>query len=267
MDPNIFDNNQLHAGMILCTSGRREVMINGKFFSLDIGTLCFASPIITILEISRTEDYEEISILTPAVNIYQVIREIYDLVLKLRLRESPCIKLDKQHFDFFISRRNEILEKEKLAHSATDKNEHIVLQHIVRLLTQETMLEFIHLYYTNCEVTPATSSKYDSVLFKFMLTLNQNFRQHRDTAFYASSVNLSKSHFTRIICEKTGKTPSQWIADITILNAKLLLKSDLSIKEIAAELCFPEQFTFRKFFKHHTGLSPREYRKSNLFNQ
>ncbi|MGN0206489.1 MAG: helix-turn-helix domain-containing protein, partial [Muribaculaceae bacterium] len=58
------------------------------------------------------------------------------------------------------------------------------------------------------------------------------------------------------------KTPSEWIAYITMLNAKTLLKtSDKNIKEIAAELNFPEQYTFRKYFKHHTGMSPKEYRK------
>ena len=64
--------------------------------------------------------------------------------------------------------------------------------------------------------------------------------------------------------DKTGKTPSEWIADMTIVNAKLLLEqSGMSIKEIAAELNFPEQFTFRKFFKLHVGVPPKEYRLRN----
>ena len=51
---------------------------------------------------------------------------------------------------------------------------------------------------------------------------------------------------------------------MTIIDAKLLLaQSDKSIKEVAAELHFPEQFTFRKFFKTHVGLSPKDYRLRN----
>jgi AraC-like DNA-binding protein len=30
---------------------------------------------------------------------------------------------------------------------------------------------------------------------------------------------------------------------------------------VADELGFPEQFTFRKYFKTHTGMSPTEFRK------
>ena len=45
--------------------------------------------------------------------------------------------------------------------------------------------------------------------------------------------------------------------------AKTLLdKSSKSIKEISQELGFPEQFTFRKYFKQHTGMSPTDYRKA-----
>ena len=51
-------------------------------------------------------------------------------------------------------------------------------------------------------------------------------------------------------------------AFITVAEAKTLLDStNKSIKEIAAELNFPEQYTFRKFFKLHAGVPPKEYRK------
>ncbi|MBO6073593.1 MAG: helix-turn-helix domain-containing protein, partial [Paludibacteraceae bacterium] len=35
-------------------------------------------------------------------------------------------------------------------------------------------------------------------------------------------------------------------------------------KEVAAELGFPEQFTFRKYFKTHTGISPSEFRHQSM---
>ena len=68
-------------------------------------------------------------------------------------------------------------------------------------------------------------------------------------------------YFTSVVKDKTGRTPLDWIIAITIAQAKLLLeKSKKSIKEIASELNFPEQFTFRKYFKQHTGMPPKEYR-------
>ena len=47
-----------------------------------------------------------------------------------------------------------------------------------------------------------------------------------------------------------------------ILEAKAMLKSsEQSIQEIADELHFANQSFFGKYFKHHTGFSPKEYRK------
>lgn len=41
----------------------------------------------------------------------------------------------------------------------------------------------------------------------------------------------------------------------------MLEQDDKSIKEIAHELNFPEQFTFRKYFKARVGIPPKEYRR------
>lgn len=52
----------------------------------------------------------------------------------------------------------------------------------------------------------------------------------------------------------------QWIHFFPIAQVKHLLQFNLQIKEIADRLGFPEQFTFRKYFKTHTGISPSQYR-------
>ncbi|MDE5914992.1 MAG: helix-turn-helix domain-containing protein, partial [Duncaniella sp.] len=46
-----------------------------------------------------------------------------------------------------------------------------------------------------------------------------------------------------------------------ILEAKLLLRTTgMNIQEISVALNFSNQSFFGKYFKHLTGLSPREYR-------
>ena len=81
--------------------------------------------------------------------------------------------------------------------------------------------------------------------------------------FYAAELGFSTGHFTALIKEQTGQPPSTWIAMVTMTQARALLTNTRrSIKEIAAELGFPEQFTFRKYFKLHAGVSPKEFRLS-----
>ncbi len=96
-----------------------------------------------------------------------------------------------------------------------------------------------------------------------MIERKAGFVEHRDVAWYASQTNMSTGYFSRCIRQTIGRLPSHIIALYTVQMAKALLdKSSKSIKEISQELGFPEQFTFRKYFKLHTGMSPTDYRKA-----
>ena len=94
-----------------------------------------------------------------------------------------------------------------------------------------------------------------------MQSLALHYTERRTVAEYAAEASLSVRHFSTLIHQYTGRTPMQWIHFFTIGQAKHLLQSNLQIKEIAYRLGFPEQFTFRKYFKTHTGISPSQYRK------
>ena len=80
-------------------------------------------------------------------------------------------------------------------------------------------------------------------------------------AFYADLLCVTPSYLSVVVKEKTGKTALQWINDIVMSDARqLLLYSDQSIKEIVATLGFPNQSFFGKYFKQHTGKSPKRFR-------
>ncbi|MDR1370204.1 MAG: helix-turn-helix domain-containing protein, partial [Dysgonamonadaceae bacterium] len=50
-----------------------------------------------------------------------------------------------------------------------------------------------------------------------------------------------------------------------ILEIKILLQSPkLTISEIAYRLDFPNESYFSRYFKRHTGMSPRDYRTTKL---
>ena len=61
-----------------------------------------------------------------------------------------------------------------------------------------------------------------------------------------------------------GYTLKSLIDNIVVQAAKeKLLLTDMTIKEIAFDLQFTDEFYFSRFFKKHTGVSPRAYRASN----
>ncbi|MBJ6117967.1 AraC family transcriptional regulator [Pontibacter sp. BT310] len=99
-------------------------------------------------------------------------------------------------------------------------------------------------------------------LVHFQELLEQNFIQERSPAFYASKTHLTPNAFGKNIKKQFGKTPTQLIQERVILEAKKLLHlTHKSVKEIAAELNFEDEFYFSRYFKKSVGLSPLHYRE------
>jgi AraC family transcriptional regulator, transcriptional activator of pobA len=77
----------------------------------------------------------------------------------------------------------------------------------------------------------------------------------------AQQLNVHPNYLTNYIKEATGKAPSDWIHERTMVKAQALLKGAKSISEIAYQLGFTDTTHLGKFFKKHTGMSAGEYRK------
>ncbi len=104
--------------------------------------------------------------------------------------------------------------------------------------------------------------KREEILFKeFIKLVSEHHRKERRVDFYAEQLFLSSKHFSTVIKKVSGKTAGQWIDEYVILEAKTLLKySAMSIQEVAYYMNFPNPSFFGKYFKHHTGMSPSEYK-------
>lgn len=103
----------------------------------------------------------------------------------------------------------------------------------------------------------------EDLLMGFIKLLTKHVKEQRSVQYYADQLFITPKHLSRTIKELTGKTCGELIDEMVITEAKVLLNdSALSIGNVAEELHFSDQFFFSKFFKHHTGLTPTEYRTS-----
>lgn len=76
----------------------------------------------------------------------------------------------------------------------------------------------------------------------------------------AAAVHANPSHVSRFYKEKTGRNLFGVINALRVERAKALMRTtDLRTYEIADAVGFSDTSNFSKFFKKHTGLSPREY--------
>jgi AraC family transcriptional activator of pobA len=100
---------------------------------------------------------------------------------------------------------------------------------------------------------------------KFKEILFKDFIKHRSVQYYADALNVTRKYLSEVIKNNSGKTASNWIEDIVVLEAKVLLQNkELTISQISDILNFQNQSSFGRFFKKCEEISPLEYRRKNI---
>jgi AraC-like DNA-binding protein len=78
---------------------------------------------------------------------------------------------------------------------------------------------------------------------------------------YADSMRITLPHLCSTIKKVSKKTAGDIINDAILMDAKAQLKiTNSQIKEIALALGFENVAFFNRFFKTHTGYTPKAYR-------
>lgn len=113
------------------------------------------------------------------------------------------------------------------------------------------------------DLQPSISlTRNQQLLFEFKKQLASDFMRHRNVSYYAQKLFVSPKYLSTVIKEESGKTAGEWIDEMVLLEAKILLQNkDLTIAQVADQLNFNDQSTFGKFFKNLTSHSPLDYRK------
>lgn len=78
----------------------------------------------------------------------------------------------------------------------------------------------------------------------------------------ADKMNVSTSYLSRIFKRDLGMTVKEMITTRLLVEVKKeLIFTEKTIKEIASDFNFTDEFYFSHFIKKHTGFSPRTYRQ------
>jgi len=103
----------------------------------------------------------------------------------------------------------------------------------------------------------------DTRLFKdFSLLVEQNFRSLHAVTDYANRLGVSPKSISKHFQKIGSKTPSDFIKNRIVLEAKrLLIYTDKTVKEIAFELGFNDPAYFTRFFTKAISKSPLQFKK------
>jgi AraC-like DNA-binding protein/quercetin dioxygenase-like cupin family protein len=102
--------------------------------------------------------------------------------------------------------------------------------------------------------------KHSDTYTNFRRLLNSNFKELKKVKEYANLLSVSEKLLNEIVTQRTGENVSAHIYKQLILEAKRLLNTGVSTKEVAYDLSFSDPAHFSKFFKSQTGFSPSEFK-------
>ena len=110
---------------------------------------------------------------------------------------------------------------------------------------------------------PAVSYRMQELFNRFMLLIETYYKQGHDVSFYAERLHITPKYLNNIVQQITQHTPKSIIDHYVILQIKLQLRGGkLSIKQLADEFHFSDSSFFSRYFKQHTGLTPKQFQRS-----
>ena len=103
------------------------------------------------------------------------------------------------------------------------------------------------------------------IIRKFNLLVEQHFREKHKVSEYADILNISPKSLSNVFLRYYNQSPLKVISQRICLEGERLIRfSDKNMSEIAYSLGFNEASHFSKFFKKHTGKSPKQYKTDIL---
>ena len=83
--------------------------------------------------------------------------------------------------------------------------------------------------------------------------------------WYAEKLKITPKYLSEICKARSGKSASEWIAEVTVAELRHLLRdTTMPIHEIARVMEFPNASFFCQYTKKHTGLTPNHFRKEKI---
>lgn len=143
-----------------------------------------------------------------------------------------------------------------------DKNHHF-RSDVVRSLMMSMIYDISNGIYRIQQANDRRQTRAEVIFTSFIKLVETNFRHERRVGWYGEQLCITPKYLSETVKQVSKRTPNEWIDNYVILEARVMLRNtNMSIKEIAQELHFPNQSFLGKFFKEHVGMSPSEYRKS-----
>lgn len=248
-------------GFFLCERGTVRLLQNNHIHELQAGDVYIHTPSSFVHLLSHSRDVKGVIVKTTLDVVLPILSKINSRSLMM-LRSAPSFRLSPEQRRGIESFTQLASEKYDHYMQCTADGLRDVLYHQLIALSEAYAFELVKCYMEGRPNIQPPVSRRSDVFQNFILSLARNFKRERSAGFYAGEQHISTRYMCALIKEESGFGVSEWVAEYVITYSRQLLAySNKSIKQIAQELNFPDQSFFGKYFKQHTGLSPKVFRQ------
>ena len=249
--------------VVVCLHGKMTVTIDNTPHTLTRHQILFLQANSVVTDYHLSDDFDSRALVFSLGTIENSIylrRKIWDNISYLRLH--PIVPLSDDDLRIF----RHYYEIATFNLKTLDDN--VYKQEIISHLLRSLVYEFLLLTDRVIAETHASTAEnrkqnsYDDIHSRFLRLLAFSRGRTRKVEEYAKQLNVTPDQLTAATKAISGRTALDWITEATIKAITHdLLYTQKSVKEIYYELDFPSLSFLGKFFKQHTGLSPRAFRE------
>lgn len=250
-----YSNEMFRAGAffyILVETGTAEFVVDCHSYIVGKGDMLLVAPRMSVKLMKKSSDFGTCGLcmepfffdsLSIGNYVYKRLYNSSHTTYVLRLEDSDTVHIHKT--------------LDLMSHYLTSDHPAEMAGSLVNFL----LLQITEIFHSQ-NVHPAGRVKHSDALFRlFRKLLAENYRKEHELQFYADSLHISQTYLSRVIRQISGKTVNNYIAEALYTDARrLLVFTDLTVKEIAEQLGFSDQSSFGKFFKKKSETSPANFR-------
>lgn len=245
--------------IILCTQGEADLIVDLTEYHISKNTLIKLQPVNFIQIKSASDDFKSHVVFCGKNVVEQVMPKMTAMLpIIMQNRMMPVQYLTDNEAAGITSFYTFL--KLKLNDPKTPFQTQKVL-----CMLQAALYEIMDIQMAHSGLTRRKQTRKEEIMARFILEVCKHFQNERQVSFYAKKLCITPKHLSSVVKSLSGRTAGEWIDHYVVMEAKMLLGStDLTVQEISSQLNFANQSFFGKYFKHHTGIPPTEFRVHNV---
>ena len=240
----------------ICLGGSGRLRISGRNYDIGAGSLMIFSPnqLIEILSADPGLDWKSIIV---SLDVILEFPSPVDIDVMTSALRNPVLHIGEASAMHLLEYYT-FIEKRYSETSSAYREE------ISKTLLYALMLEICNILRNiSDEDTDVAKPKQEKLTDDFFKLMAKHYRTEHNVAFYASKLHRTPKYLSGAIRRISGRSVAEWINSTLVSEIKMQLKTtDKTVLEISEELNFSSPSVMVQFFRHHTGITPLQYRKA-----